>query len=128
MSFYSDIFIDEFNNKVEFNSFISKSNFLNIVDDIDDKLIYSRHPFKYKLYCNVCNKSTTMNFGWRLKGGSTSVNPAWTEIGVCEECKLNSRNRALYTFVKNYAFDFCCYWYFFEEIPYLLQLEFRHCF
>jgi SAM-dependent methyltransferase len=44
-----------------------------------------------------------MHFSWHYAGsGATgSVHPAWTETGVCQICKLNSRMRAVFSYIRS---------------------------
>lgn len=75
----------------------------SVYDWIDDRLLFSRHPFSYLAYCSVCGHVTEMRIDWTfgtVNNRSASVNPAWTETGVCTKCGLNSRMRALVDFLK----------------------------
>lgn len=71
----------------------------DVVNEIDDLLIYSHHPFTVKCWCSICASVQKVSISW-LYGAinnAGSVNPAWTEIAVCLHCQSNSRMRALYS-------------------------------
>lgn len=70
-----------------------------IMNEVDDRLIYSRHPFTVKCWCSICASVQLVSINWLYGGISNtgSVNPAWTEIAVCPHCQSNSRMRALYS-------------------------------
>ena len=73
-----------------------------VLDWVDDRVLFSRHPFNYGAYCAACDAITAMRVGWELGGGGGdgSVHPAWTETVVCAKCQLNSRMRAVIDFLK----------------------------
>jgi SAM-dependent methyltransferase len=85
-----------------FDSFIKwKENlhiieaFQNIIDQIDDSRLKSRHPFQIKAWCSLCNAPSMMQVDWSFAGAASgSINPAWTETATCISCKSNSRTRA----------------------------------
>lgn len=98
---FPSIWIGDFRSKHEWdrNSTSFKAAF-SVYDWIDDRLLYSRHPFSFPAFCSVCEKVTTMHIDWKFGGVNHSVNPAWTETCVCLECGLNSRMRAMWDFLK----------------------------
>lgn len=101
---FPSIWLGDFHSKAEYdeNSHQLAAAF-STYDWIDDRLLYSRHAFSFPGYCVVCNRVTKIRIDWLFGGGSnatSSIHPAWTETGVCEECGLNSRMRALFEFLK----------------------------
>lgn len=79
------------------------NEFTEIIDGIDDRLLYSRHSFGLKAWCSVCGCMRTMQFRWYYshptQGGSTQ--PAWSETPNCDGCLLNSRMRAVFSFMRS---------------------------
>lgn len=73
-----------------------------VFDQIDDRMLASRHGFSMKAYCSACEAVTHMRVDWLYSAGDSrgSVAPAWTETAVCEVCGLNSRMRALIDFMR----------------------------
>lgn len=99
---FPSIWLKDFNSKEEWFSFEFNAT-LSVYDWIDDRLLYSRHPFTFPAYCSVCEKVTNMRIYWMFSGGditTPSVRPAWTETSVCLTCGLNSRMRATWDFLK----------------------------
>lgn len=100
------IWLGDFESKSEFDQVFQNSlNTSKIFDWIDDQLLVSRHPFSYPAFCAVCENTTKIKINWMFGGWSNlsnSIHPAWTETGICENCGLNSRMRALIDFLKNY--------------------------
>ncbi len=98
------IWLGEFRSKAEYDA---QSQALtaafSVYDWIDDRLLYSRHPLSYPAYCVACEQVTQVQVSWALATGNEdgSVHPAWTETGVCPQCKLNSRARALVDLLKS---------------------------
>jgi SAM-dependent methyltransferase len=69
---------------------------------MDDRLIYSRKPFKVRAFCAYCDGAREMTIDWYYSGsGNGEVWPAWTETARCSECGLNSRQRAIYDLAAN---------------------------
>lgn len=105
--FLPSIWLGEFRTKAEFD----KANpqlaaTFAVLDWIDDRLLYSRHPFSYPAYCSACERVTQMQMSWMFGGWSDtnlSVNPAWTETFICRKCGLNSRMRAVVDFLKTFC-------------------------
>lgn len=103
MKNFPSIWLGDFRSKSEYDSNASNlSMAFSVFDWIDDRLLYSRHPFVCPAYCSVCNRVTKMKIDWRFgeTSASASIHPAWTETAVCDECSLNSRMRALVDFLK----------------------------
>jgi SAM-dependent methyltransferase len=98
------IWLGDFRTKAEYEEQAEKlGSAYSIFDWIDDRLIYSRHPFRFPAYCSSCKHVTQMRIDWLFGGGSnehSSIHPAWTETATCEECGLNSRMRALIEFLQ----------------------------
>jgi len=98
------IWISEFNSKMEFDFYLHETPQISrVIDWIDDRLLFSRHPFSYPAYCVSCEKVSNIKIDWMFGGWSNttaSIHPAWTETAICETCGLNSRMRALLDFVK----------------------------
>lgn len=123
------IWLGDFKSKSEFDQIFN--NLLNtskIYDWIDDRLLISRHPFAFPAYCVVCNKVTNIKIDWMYGGWSNmtrSIHPAWTETGVCGNCGLNSRMRALVDFlISNFQIDNELKVYIAEEItPFFKKLK-----
>ncbi len=85
-----------------------------VASNIDDKIMSSRHPQRFPAYCVACGSIKLIEVNWRLVGlePDGSVHPAWTETGTCESCGLNSRMRAVLSFVlksPDYTQDDECY-------------------
>jgi len=103
-TFFPSIWLGEFRSKAEFDREAHKlTAAFSVYDWIDDRLLYSRHPFAYPAYCSVCERVTEIQIAWFFGSGSNtsaSIHPAWTETAVCSECGLNSRMRALVDFLK----------------------------
>jgi len=106
LEFYPSIWLNDFHSEAEWDEY---SNYYKeasyVYDWIDDHLLLSRHPFSYIAYCEACESITHMTFDWRFAGGSNSlsINPAWTETYVCDNCGLNSRMRALISYLKSHS-------------------------
>jgi hypothetical protein len=103
---FPSIWLGDFHSKAEYDKNASRlSAMFSIYDWIDDRLLFSRHPFSYPAYCVACDRVTKIQIDWTFRGvnASGSVNPAWTETAVCEECGLNSRMRALVDFLKTHC-------------------------
>lgn len=105
MSFsFPSIWLGDFRTKKEYDT--QKDVLLSafsVFDWIDDRLLYSRHPFSFPAYCSVCGYVTTMRLDWRFAANdeaSPSIHPAWTETIFCSKCGLNSRMRALVDFLR----------------------------
>jgi hypothetical protein len=102
--YFPSIWLGDFRSKAEYDEKSSNlSAMFSVYDWIDDRLLYSRHPFSYPAQCSVCNRVTKMRMDWMFGevSATASVHPAWTEMAVCEECGLNSRMRALIDFLKS---------------------------
>lgn len=101
---FPSIWLDGFRSKAEYEARTSSlTAAFSVFDWIDDRLLYSRHPFSFPAYCVVCNEVTKMQIDWLYGGWSVttpSIFPAWTETAACEKCSLNSRMRALFDFLK----------------------------
>ena len=99
-NYFPSIWLGNFHSKAEWDDRAFQiGEVVSVIDWIDDRMLYSRHPFSFSAYCSACGRVTKMNINWTYGGiGSFpgSVNPAWTETCVCEECGLNSRMRALF--------------------------------
>jgi SAM-dependent methyltransferase len=97
---YPSIWIGDYSSKADFDINLENINAASVVYDwMDDRILFSRHPFDYNAYCAVCDCVQLMNVRWDgLSNGSAF--PAWTETVVCHHCGLNSRMRALYYYVK----------------------------
>jgi len=78
------------------------NDFYEVADQIDDRQLYSRHEFDIKAWCAVCGCLQRMRFRWYYshptEGGSSQ--PAWSETPNCEGCLLNSRMRAVFSFLR----------------------------
>lgn len=74
---------------------------MEVLGNIDDQLVASRHPRLFPAFCSNCESVQTMRIDWRLVGSTPdgSIHPAWTETSVCQNCGLNSRMRAMLGFV-----------------------------
>lgn len=105
--FFPSIWLDEFRTKAEFDKAAPQlAPAFSVYDWIDDRLLYSRHSFVYPAYCSACEQVTQMRIDWLFGGWSNvspSVHPAWTETCVCQKCGLNSRMRALMSFLKTHC-------------------------
>lgn len=102
--FFPSIWLGDFRSKAEYDdqSTILAAAF-SVYDWIDDRLLFSRHPFSYPAYCSACERVTDIRIDWTFGAGnnlSASIHPAWTETGVCNKCGLNSRMRALVDWLK----------------------------
>ncbi len=96
------IWLADFASKAEFDALASElGTQLEVIAEIDDRMLQSRHPFDIKAWCAACNAVTTMRITWHYCGtdGTGSVHPAWTETCACNQCGLNSRMRALVDFL-----------------------------
>lgn len=97
---FPSIWLGDFSCKAEYDSESEnlRSTF-QVYDWLDDRILYSRHPFAFHAYCAACDKVTPMRIRWDgLRNGSS--HPAWTETAVCDTCGLNSRMRALICYIK----------------------------
>ena len=103
-TFFPSIWLGEFRSRAEFDrNACELMAAFSVYDWIDDRLLYSRHPFAYPAYCAACEQVTNIQIGWTFGSGSnesTSIHPAWTETAVCSGCGLNSRMRAVLDFLK----------------------------
>lgn len=100
---FPSIWLGDFRSKKEFDSQAGKlGEVFAVLDQIDDRLLSSRHPVELKAYCVACATLTQMHFSWQFGsvGPQGTVNPAWTETCVCRQCGLNSRMRAVVDFVQ----------------------------
>jgi SAM-dependent methyltransferase len=74
--------------------------FRSVCDEIDDRMYSSRRPAVINAWCAVCDSvqpmSLSCQFG-RIQDGAAY--PAWNETAICKSCNLNSRMRALFSFV-----------------------------
>lgn len=96
------IWLDEFDSSTAWQSKQTAfSTLARLVDGIDDRMIRSMHPFTIEAWCAACESPQRMKVSWHFSGnnGQGSIHPAWTEIADCESCGLNSRMRALFSFV-----------------------------
>lgn len=105
--FFPSIWLGKFRTKAEFDKAGPQlAATFAVLDWIDDRLLYSRHPFSYPAYCSACEQVTQMRIDWNFSGWSNvtlSVNPAWTETSICRKCGLNSRMRAVIDFLKTFC-------------------------
>ncbi len=102
-NYLPSIWISDFRAKAEYDQAAPRlAEAFSVYDWIDDHLLESRHAFQLRAYCAACEKTTQMRIVWSLCGVNqfASVHPAWTEIGVCQVCGLNSRMRALMDFLR----------------------------
>lgn len=101
-NFFSSVWMGDFRSKTDYDSKESQlTAAFSVYDWIDDRLLYSRHPFSFPAYCSVCDQVTQMRMNWYFAGSNAqSINPAWTETNLCSKCGLNSRMRALWEFLK----------------------------
>lgn len=103
MNIFPSIWLGDFRSKAEWDACSTQfSAALSVYDWIDDRLLYSRHPFSFPAYCSACERVTMMRIDWMFGAGDVttpSIHPAWTETSVCSECGLNSRMRALWDFL-----------------------------
>lgn len=104
-SYFPSIWLGDFNSKDEFDkNWQYLEQVSKVFDYIDDRILFSRHPFTIPAFCSACEKITSIKIDWLFGGWSnstSSIHPAWTETGTCELCGLNSRMRALLDFIKN---------------------------
>jgi len=104
-SIFQSIWLSDFQTKSQFDLEVNQiKNTFSVFDWIEDRIITSRHPFFYPAYCEVCGQVTEMKINWMYGGWSNlteSIHPAWTETGICNNCGLNSRMRALFDFLIN---------------------------
>lgn len=101
---YPSIWRKDFNNKREFDQYSEQlAGFFQVADYLDEKVLNTRHPIDIKAFCSFCRKPTSMTITWHYCGTNShgSVNPAWTEMGSCHQCGLNSRMRAVIDFLHN---------------------------
>lgn len=77
----------------------------SLADNIEDRLILSRHNMTHHAYCSACNSLQQMTLTWKYGGINEmgSVHPSWTETPFCNTCGLNSRMRALISLLKVYG-------------------------
>lgn len=74
--------------------------FHHLADHLDDSLLRSRHPFTLDAWCTVCRAIQPMLISWSLSAQSDgSISPLWTETALCPGCGLNSRMRAVMTYL-----------------------------
>lgn len=100
---FPSIWLGEFRSKAEYDANAPRlAEAFSVFDWLDDRVLFSRHPFTYRAYCASCEVVTTMRVDWSFSGGdgSGSIHPAWTETVVCETCRLNSRMRAVIDFLR----------------------------
>lgn len=101
---FPSIWLKEFRSKEEYDAQKdSLAAALSVYDWIDDRLLFSRHPFSFPAFCSACKRVTQMQIDWRFAASdnlSPSVHPAWTETCVCTGCGLNSRMRAVVDFLQ----------------------------
>lgn len=102
--FFPSIWVGDFRSKAEYDNWSAALTAASSVYDwIDDRLLFSRHPFSYPAYCSVCERVTEIRIDWTFGAGGNlcaSIHPAWTETALCVRCSLNSRMRALVDFLK----------------------------
>lgn len=116
-----DIWIGVFHSKREFDESAKMLEQLHSVFDwIDDRLLFSRHPYDFPAFCSACGEVTKIRLEWMYAAWSNvspSIHPAWTETFVCQKCKLNSRMRALVDFLLTRSgLDFQAYIYIAEQL------------
>lgn len=102
VNYFPAIWLGEFRSKADYDANALKlADAFSTLDWIDDRVLYSRHPFVMKAYCSACENVTQMRIDWFFawSDNAASINPAWTETAVCQECGLNSRQRALIDFL-----------------------------
>ena len=98
VSFFPSIWLGEFN---DYHAWLSARpsllSFSVIADQMDDKIVASRHPYTIEAWCSSCSLNQPMLVSWHYGAINTdgSVHPAWTETAICTACGLNSRMRAL---------------------------------
>jgi SAM-dependent methyltransferase len=74
--------------------------FHHLADHLDDAILRSRHPFTLDAWCTVCQTIQPMLISWSLSAQSEgSISPLWTETALCPGCGLNSRMRAVMTYL-----------------------------
>jgi len=94
---YPSIWLGSFASKAEFDAGAQRlTDACHVFDWLDDRVLFSRHPFKFPGYCAACDGVRPLHLNWHFSGGGAgSIHPAWTETGVCGGCGLNSRMRAV---------------------------------
>ena len=100
---FPSVWRGDFRSKAEFDATAGhRAAAFEVFDWLDDRVLFSRHPFTYKAYCAACDAVSAMRVGWEFGGAGArgSVHPAWTETVACGTCHLNSRMRALIDFLK----------------------------
>lgn len=101
--YFPSIWAGNFRSKAEYDATAPQlAAAFSVYDWLDDRVLHSRHAFSFPAYCSVCDQVTKMWVDWTFgeAGLSSSIHPAWTETAVCEVCKLNSRMRAIFDFLK----------------------------
>lgn len=80
----------------------SKSTF-PFIDEIDSRLVVSRHPHTVPAYCSFCDATVLIEVYWHFSStdGRGTISLPWTETYSCPHCKVNSRCRALFSFVRD---------------------------
>lgn len=104
-SILPSIWVADFSSQEAFSVFWSSEQAtLEVMSDLDDRHLVSRHPLSWKAWCASCRKVTLMTMHWHFCGGNSegAVHPAWTEVNACEVCGLNSRMRALRSALDRY--------------------------
>ncbi len=102
LSVLPSIWLADFSAKDDFDVFFEQNSAaFAVMNEIDDRMLISRHPFRCRAWCAFCGNATSMGISWHYCGsdGAGSVHPAWTETNTCDRCSLNSRMRAVFDFV-----------------------------
>ena len=74
---FPSIWLGDFRSKKEFDSQAGKlGEVFAVLDQIDERLLSSRHPVELKAYCVACATLTQMHFSWQFG----SVGPQGTVI------------------------------------------------
>ncbi len=103
---FPSIWVGAFRSAAEWNADVAERDAtLAVFDDIDDRMMRSRHSFDIRGWCAVCDGVRPMAVAWHLGNvdGRGSVNPAWTLNACCHECGLVSRMRALVDYLRTFA-------------------------
>ncbi len=105
-TFFPSIWVRDFRSKAEYDSAAPQLvSVYSVYDWLDDRVLHSRHAFNLPAYCSFCDRVTQIRVDWSFAaaGTTTSINPAWTETAVCPKCRLNSRMRALFDYLKTHC-------------------------
>ncbi|HEU5347696.1 MAG TPA: methyltransferase domain-containing protein [Ktedonobacterales bacterium] len=91
----------KFTSAAEWHSSASEYAILRqVADTLDDRMLPSRRPFTFEAWCSACRSVQSMRVTWDYAGQADgAIWPAWTETAACARCGLNSRMRALFSFL-----------------------------